>query len=98
MSPRASTRKQFTSHWTLGGLTPSAGAHDLSVGLYWWILSALLAVGYFLFISTMFRGKVQMDEGGYRFRGLPRRERLSHTVHRDQLSPARLVQPHPLSG
>jgi hypothetical protein len=26
MSPRASTQKQFTSLWTLGGLTPSAGA------------------------------------------------------------------------
>jgi cytochrome bd ubiquinol oxidase subunit II len=43
----------------------SAGAYGLSVGLAWWILSAILAVAYFAFIYRMFRGKVQLGEGHY---------------------------------
>jgi cytochrome bd ubiquinol oxidase subunit II len=43
----------------------SAGAYGLSVGLVWWILGAGLAVGYFVFIFRMFRGKVQLEEGHY---------------------------------
>jgi cytochrome bd ubiquinol oxidase subunit II len=43
----------------------AAGAHGLSVGLAWWTLGAVLAVGYFIFIYRMFRGKVQLGEGHY---------------------------------
>lgn len=43
----------------------AAGAHGLHVGLAWWTLGAVLAVGYFLFIYRMFRGKVQLGEGHY---------------------------------
>jgi cytochrome d ubiquinol oxidase subunit II len=44
----------------------SAAAHyGLTVGLVWWSLGAVLAVGYFVFVYRMFRGKVQVGEGHY---------------------------------
>ena len=43
----------------------SAGSHGLSVGLVWWTFGAVLAIGYFVFIYRMFRGKVQVGEGHY---------------------------------
>jgi len=43
----------------------AAGSHGLSVGLVWWILGAVLATAYFVFIYRMFRGKVQVEEGHY---------------------------------
>ncbi len=35
-----------------------AGHYALSVGLIWWILGMAIAVGYFVFVYRMFRGKV----------------------------------------
>src|ERR1700704_5586600 len=43
----------------------AAASHGLSVGLAWWTFSAVLAVGYFVFVYRMFRGKVQGGEGHY---------------------------------
>ncbi len=43
----------------------SAAAHGLTVGLVWWTISALLALGYFVYVYRMFRGKVQLGEGHY---------------------------------
>ena len=43
----------------------SAGVHGLSVGLVWWVIGALLALAYFVFVYRMFRGKVQLGEGHY---------------------------------
>ena len=43
----------------------SAGIHGLSVGLVWWTLGAALALGYFVVVYRMFRGKVQLGEGHY---------------------------------
>ena len=43
----------------------AAGHHGLSVGLVWWTLGMILSVGYFVFIYRMFRGKVQLEGGGY---------------------------------
>jgi cytochrome bd ubiquinol oxidase subunit II len=43
----------------------AAGHHGLSVGLVWWMLGMILSVGYFVFIYRMFRGKVQLEGGGY---------------------------------
>lgn len=37
----------------------SAGQHGLIVGLAWWILGLILALGYFVFIYRMFKGKVR---------------------------------------
>jgi cytochrome bd ubiquinol oxidase subunit II len=43
----------------------AAGHHGLSVGLVWWTLGMILAMGYFIFVYRMFRGKVQLEGGGY---------------------------------
>jgi cytochrome d ubiquinol oxidase subunit II len=43
----------------------AAGNHGLRVGLVWWTLGAILAVGYFVFVYWKFRGKVQLGEGHY---------------------------------
>jgi cytochrome bd ubiquinol oxidase subunit II len=43
----------------------AAGAHGLAVGLGWWCIGIVLALGYFVFIFRMFRGKVRLEEGGY---------------------------------
>ena len=41
----------------------AAGAHGLGVGLVWWTIGMILALGYFVFVYRMFRGKVKLDEG-----------------------------------
>ena len=43
----------------------AAGHHGLSVGLVWWSIGMVLAIGYFVFIYRMFRGKVKLEGGGY---------------------------------
>ncbi len=40
----------------------AAGAHGLKVGFVWWGIGMVLALGYFVFIYRMFRGKVQVEE------------------------------------
>ena len=41
----------------------AAGAHGLSVGFVWWAIGMVLALGYFVFVYRMFRGKVRVEEG-----------------------------------
>jgi cytochrome d ubiquinol oxidase subunit II len=41
----------------------AAGAHGLSVGFVWWSIGMVLAIGYFVFIYRMFRGKVRVEAG-----------------------------------
>ncbi|HEY6252135.1 MAG TPA: cytochrome d ubiquinol oxidase subunit II, partial [Candidatus Angelobacter sp.] len=45
----------------------ASGRHSLSIGLIWWGFGMALAVGYFVFIYRMFRGKVAAESqgGGY---------------------------------
>src|SRR5580765_4046390 len=43
----------------------SAGRHGLGVGLIWWIIGAILALGYFTLLFRMFRGKVRLEGEGY---------------------------------
>ena len=43
----------------------AAGHHGLMVGITWWSIGLVLALGYFGFIYRMFRGKVQLEGGGY---------------------------------
>jgi cytochrome d ubiquinol oxidase subunit II len=43
----------------------AAGHHGLVVGVTWWAIGAVIAVGYFVFIYRMFRGKVSLEGGGY---------------------------------
>jgi cytochrome bd ubiquinol oxidase subunit II len=41
----------------------AAGIHGLNVGIVWWVFAAVIAVGYFVFVYRMFRGKVRLEEG-----------------------------------
>jgi len=43
----------------------AAGHHGLVVGITWWCIGMVLALGYFVFIFRMFRGKVRLEDGGY---------------------------------
>ncbi len=43
----------------------SAAAHGLSVGLAWWSVGMILALGYFFFVFRMFKGKVRLEGEGY---------------------------------
>jgi len=43
----------------------AAGQHGLGVGLTWWIIGVLLALGYFTYLFRMFRGKVRLEGEGY---------------------------------
>ena len=42
----------------------ASGQHSLSWGLVWWSFGMMIAIGYFVFIYRMFRGKVSLAEGG----------------------------------
>lgn len=42
-----------------------SGAHALSVGLVWWSFGMLVAIGYFVLVYRMFRGKVAPGAGGH---------------------------------
>jgi cytochrome d ubiquinol oxidase subunit II len=39
------------------------GAHGMAVGFVWWSIGIVIAIGYFVFIYRMFRGKVRLEEG-----------------------------------
>jgi cytochrome d ubiquinol oxidase subunit II len=43
----------------------AAGSHGLSVGLVWWSVGMVLALGYFFVLFRMFRGKVRLEGQGY---------------------------------
>jgi cytochrome d ubiquinol oxidase subunit II len=42
-----------------------SGPHTLAVGLVWWGFGMVLAIGYIVFVYAKFRGKVDLDAGGY---------------------------------
>jgi cytochrome d ubiquinol oxidase subunit II len=42
----------------------AAGDHGLGVGLVWWTIGMILVLGYFVFVYRMFRGKVNLEDGG----------------------------------
>ena len=43
----------------------AAARHGLRVGLAWWSIAMILALGYFTFLFRMFRGKVRLEDEGY---------------------------------
>jgi cytochrome bd ubiquinol oxidase subunit II len=43
----------------------AAGEHGLTVGLTWWIVGMVIALGYFFFLFHMFKGKVRLEGEGY---------------------------------
>ena len=42
----------------------AAGEHGLVVGFVWWMIGMILVLGYFVFVYRMFRGKVNLEDGG----------------------------------
>jgi cytochrome d ubiquinol oxidase subunit II len=53
------------AHRSLTIYNTAAGRHGLTVGLTWWILGMILALGYFTLLFRMFRGKVRLEGEGY---------------------------------
>ena len=51
------------SSYSLTIYNTAAGAHGLNVGFVWWTIAMILALGYFIFVYRMFRGKVKLGEG-----------------------------------
>ena len=47
----------------------ASGQHSLSIGLIWWGLGMALAVGYFVFVYHMFKGKVAVESQGSGYMG-----------------------------
>lgn len=43
----------------------AAGPSSLAIGLIWWSIGMAIAIGYFVLIYTMFRGKVDAGPGGH---------------------------------
>jgi len=41
----------------------AAGSYGLAVGLVWWTLGIIIALGYFTFLFRTFKGKVMVEEG-----------------------------------
>ena len=42
-----------------------AGEHSLAIGLIWWSFGMAIAIGYFVFVYRMFRGKVSPSASGH---------------------------------
>ena len=78
VSAAAEQQPNQTSHWWPGDLgTPSAtgaqnditlaraisGPHTLAVGLAWWSVGMVLAVGYMVFVYSRFSGKADVEAG-----------------------------------
>jgi cytochrome d ubiquinol oxidase subunit II len=53
------------AHRSLTIYNTAAGRHGLTVGFTWWILGMILALGYFVLLFRMFRGKVRLEGEGY---------------------------------
>jgi cytochrome d ubiquinol oxidase subunit II len=43
----------------------AAAKHGLTVGVTWWSIGMILALGYFSYLFRMFRGKVRLEREGY---------------------------------
>ena len=41
----------------------AAGSYSLTYGVIWWSIGILIAIGYFVMVYRMFRGKVSMESG-----------------------------------
>jgi cytochrome d ubiquinol oxidase subunit II len=42
----------------------AAARYGLTIGIMWWILGMILALGYFFFVYHLFRGKVKLEAEG----------------------------------
>lgn len=57
----ASTNPSFS----LTVFNAKTGDYSLRVGLIWWVLGMILALGYFIFLYRFFRGKVSLGDTGH---------------------------------
>jgi cytochrome d ubiquinol oxidase subunit II len=54
-----------SAHRSLTIYNTAASHHGLIVGLTWWIPAMILALGYFILLFRMFKGKVRLEGEGY---------------------------------
>ncbi len=52
-----------TSDLNITVYNAASGMHSLSIGLIWWSFGMLLALGYFVFVYRMFKGKITAEGG-----------------------------------
>ena len=57
-------RSTINPAYTLDMTNASSGALSLQVGLVWWIIAIVIAIGYFVYLFRTFKGKVTVVEGG----------------------------------
>jgi cytochrome d ubiquinol oxidase subunit II len=53
------------ANYNLTVYNTSAGSYGLSVGIVWWVIGTVLALGYFTYLFYSFRGKVKLHAEGY---------------------------------
>jgi cytochrome d ubiquinol oxidase subunit II len=53
------------ANYNLTVYNTSAGSYGLSVGIVWWVIGIVLALGYFTYLFYSFRGKVKLHAEGY---------------------------------
>jgi len=41
----------------------AAGSYSLTYGVIWWSIGMVIAIGYFVLVYRMFRGKVSLESG-----------------------------------
>jgi cytochrome bd ubiquinol oxidase subunit II len=51
-----------TAAYSLTIYNTAAAHHGLAVGLAWWTIGMVLAIGYFVFVYRTFRGKVRLED------------------------------------
>lgn len=57
--PSSNTVADLTIHNT------AAGSYSLTYGVIWWSIGMAIAIGYFVFVYRMFRGKVSLETEGH---------------------------------
>jgi len=54
-------RSTIDPRWALGVDNAASGRQSLVSGLFWWIPAIVLAIGYFVVVFRMFRGKCRPE-------------------------------------
>jgi cytochrome d ubiquinol oxidase subunit II len=58
-------RSTLDPRWSLTADNAASGRSGLVAGLFWWVPAILLAIGYFVVVFRMFRGKVSSGDYGH---------------------------------
>ncbi len=51
--------------FNLNAQNAATGSAGLRVGLGWWLMATVLAIGYFIYLFHLFRGKVKVVSDGH---------------------------------